>query len=164
MKPIIYFLDDKNGSGKPRLMRGLISQLQNTTKKNQIIFYPNELINDVLCVMDVAGLKVGMMSHENTSQSASNLLSFFADKGCDLLFCTSINPDELNKSVANLVADGMVQSVYLKSIWSSSIKIDRLLDYEISKLIEILQIHIDERGYDTDISVSKSSTNNLKVG
>ena len=164
MKPIIYFLDDKNGNGKPRIMRGLISQLQNSTEKNQIIFYPNELINDVLCVMDITGIKVGMMSHENQTQSANNLLSFFADKGCDILFCTSINPIELNKSVAGLVADGKVQSVYLKSIWSSSIKIDRLLEYEISKLVEILQIHIDERGSDAAIAFSDSSTKNLKVG
>lgn len=161
MKPTIYFLDDKNGSGKPRLINGLIKELMKEPKQNDVIFFPNDLMNDVLCVMEIGGTKIGMMSHENPSQSPSNLLNFFSDKGCTAIFCTSIQPASLNKAVSNLVAGGMVQSVYLKSIWSPNFEVEGLLEYEISKLIEIISVHTDHKFLSTDLA---DENRTLKVG
>lgn len=171
MKPTIYFLDDNNDKriphgrqGKPKLIRRFINSVHETYPQNSTIFYPNELIHDVVCILDIDNVKIGMMSHENPIQTNNNLLNFFSDKGCDLIFCTSIRPLELNRAIANLVSGGMIQSVYLKSIWCESIEVNQLMDYEVSKLIEILQIHLDQHGKQAYKKSEDNLHQNRRVG
>lgn len=144
MKPIIYFLDDKSGHGKPTLIRALTERLEESIHYTKTIYYPSDLLQDTVCVLEVGGLRIGLMSHEDPSHSPGTLLNFFSNKGCQILFCTSIQPNNLNKAIASLVSNGVVQSVYLKSIWSPQFEMESLKQYELNKLVEIIELHTEK--------------------
>ena len=88
---------------------------------------------------------IGIVSHENIHQSPRDLLSLLTDKKCDVIICTSIDRKTIDRSISSYIMQGLYQSNYLQSIWSPVIPVNLLLDYEISKLIEIINLHVEAK-------------------
>lgn len=143
MKRTIYFLEDKTGLGQPQVIQGLINRMILRANELNLIIRPLDIKTDVLCVIESGNLSIGMMSHESPSHSSADLLHFLDEQNCQIIFCTSILRDDLTKVIARYVSQKGYQSVYLKSIWSPNIAVNQLLNYEVSKLEEIVTICID---------------------
>ncbi len=143
MKRTIYFLEDKTGLGQPKVIQGLINRMILRANDLDLIIRPLDIKSDVLCVIESKGLSIGMMSHESVSHSSADLLHFLDEQECKIIFCTSVQRDDLTKVVSRYVSQKGYQSVYLKSIWSPYIEVNQLLNYEISKLEEIALMCLD---------------------
>jgi hypothetical protein len=156
MRPTIYFLEDKIGNGKPKVIQGLINRMFFNANDLELIIRPLDIKDDLVCIVETRTITIGLMSHENKNHSSSDLIRFLHGENCSLIFCTSVTGDDLTKVVAGYVSKGHYQSVFLKSIWSPHFEINELLTYEVCKLEEIISMHLgytflkDECEFDTD--------------
>ena len=156
MRPTIYFLEDKIGNGKPKVIQGLINRMFFNANDLDLIIRPLDIKDDVVCIVESRSTTIGLMSHENKNHSSSDLIRFLHAEKCSLIFCTSIFSEDLTKVVAGYVSKGHYQSVFLKSIWSPHFEINELLTYEVCKLEEIISMHLgyslmqDDYNLDTD--------------
>ncbi len=143
MKPTIYFLDDQIGKGRAQVIRALTNRLILEATTLNLVVRPLDIQTDLVYVIEAGGLNIGLLSHENPQQSPSELIRFLHEQKCQLIFCSSTFPKDLNKSIADLVVNKKFQSIYLKSAFSSLLQVDQLLAYEVSKLLEIIKISIE---------------------
>lgn len=144
MKRTIYFLEDKTGLGQPKVIQGLINRMILRANDLNLIIRPLDIKSDVLCIVESGNLSIGLMSHESAAHSSADLLYFLDEQECQIIFCTSILRDDLTKVVARYVSQKGYQSVYLKSIWSPQIEVRQLLNYEVSKLEEIVTLCLEK--------------------
>jgi hypothetical protein len=49
----------------------------------------------------------------------------------------------MDKSIARFVSSGKYQSVYLKNVFSSLIELNQLLEHEILKLYEMIELFLE---------------------
>ncbi|UKN01150.1 hypothetical protein K6119_15580 [Paracrocinitomix mangrovi] len=155
MKTKIYILEDKLGNGKPRHIKSLIANIQQNYEGVKSTFAPTDLRGDTIHLLTINRVKIGFISHENPQHTVQSLLSYFENKGCHAIFATSVNKNELNNTVANLVVNGIADSVFLKSIWTSELNVELLFEYEISQLMEIVDLHLE--AYGTPLNNTKSN-------
>jgi uncharacterized HAD superfamily protein len=143
MKPTIYFLDDQIGQGQPKVIRGLANRLILEAANLNLVIRPLDIKDDLVYVIESENLSIGLMSHENRHQAPKDLIRFLEGEDCQIIFCSSVSKQEMNKSIANLVSNNGYQSIYLNSAFSSLFQLDQLLKYEVSKLLEIVKISIE---------------------
>jgi hypothetical protein len=143
MKPTIYFLDDQIGKGRAQVIRALTNRLILEATTLNLVVRPLDIQTDLVYVIEADGLSIGLMSHENEEQRPADLIRFLEEENCQLIFCSSAFNKDLNKAIADLVVNKKYQSIYLKSAFSSLLKVDQLLNYEVSKLLEIIKISIE---------------------
>ena len=158
MKRTIYFLEDKTGLGQPKVIQGLINRMILNANELNLIIRPLDIKSDLLYVIESEKLSIGMMSHESFQHSSADLLHFLDEQNCGIIFCTSVQRDDLTKVISRYVSNKGYQSVYLKSIWSPKIEVNQLLNYEISKLEEIVMMCLE-----SSLSDNSQSKNILKA-
>jgi hypothetical protein len=143
MKPTIYFLDNNSGQGLPKVIRGLANKLFLYSADFGLEMRPIDILGDLIIVAAHPTLNIGLLSHENEDQSVDELMRFLNDEKCDVIFCTSIDREVMDKSIARFVSSGKYQSVYLKNVFSSLIELNQLLEHEILKLYEMIELFLE---------------------
>ena len=163
MRPTIYFLEDKIGNGKPKVIQGLINRMFFNANDLDLVIRPLDIKDDLLCIVQAGSITIGLMSHEDKNHSSSDLIRFLHAENCSLIFCTSVSRDDLTKVVASYVSRGLYQSVFLKSIWSPNFEINELLTYEVCKLEEIISVHLGYSFLSDEYELDNDPNNQAKA-
>jgi hypothetical protein len=143
MTPTIFLIENIV-QPTTNIVKRLAEELQQPKYESSTISFPNSFDNDLLCVVDLMGLKIGLMDHNNVTQSPTHLLDFFSNKSCKLIFCTSVNNSELKEHIEELAKNESVKFIHFTRIWSGKLTIEHLKDYQVLKLMEIIALFSDD--------------------
>ena len=142
LKPIIYYLDDKISPDQSTIIPGILRYFEESSD-DQISHQIIEKGENLSVVLTSGEHKIGLLSHESKLTTALELLKQLQNEGCNVMICTSLFKTNLHDSIAHLVSRSKFKSIYLKSFWSASLKVNQLQAYELDKLIDLIQTHFE---------------------
>lgn len=162
MKSNIIYIENQNNKSAG-LVKALNEEILLPKYNSRVLFSPNSFKQDLLCVVEIEGLKVGLMDHQDPTQSPSHLLDFFSNKACNLIFCTSINNLDLKSKIDELVNSSSVNLMHFKNIWSSSFESKELVDYQLEKWMNIIHMFANIHSSSSSSFKKKNSNNSEEI-